>query len=214
MRRLACVAVLAAVLTGAGCSDENSASGDGWVSLFDGKTLTGWKASENPSTFRVADGAIVASGPRAHLYYLGAVEDHDFRNFELKADVMTRPGSNGGIFIHTAWQPVGWPQQGYEVQVANTHADPRRTGSLYGVVDVLQAPAKDNEWFTEHIIVRGRQVVVKVDGKTVVDYTEPGLTVGPGPVGRRLGRGTFALQGHDPRSTVYYRNILVKPLPD
>src|SRR6188508_2285729 len=82
---------------------------DGWVSLFDGKTLDGWKASEHPSTFSVKDGQIVVFGDRAHLFYDGSVNAHAFKNFELKMQVMTTPGSNSGIFIHTAYQETGWP---------------------------------------------------------------------------------------------------------
>src|SRR3954471_13663696 len=76
----------------------------GWVSLFDGKTLDGWKVGENAASFTVEDGAIVINGPRAHLYYVGPVQNHEFKNFAFKADVMTTPGSNSGIYIHTAYQ--------------------------------------------------------------------------------------------------------------
>src|SRR5687767_2530734 len=92
---------------------------DGWVSLFDGKTLAGWKASEHPATFTVADGAIVVHGDRAHLFYEGEVSNHSFKNFELKLKVMTFPSANSGIFIHTVYQEEGWPSKGYEVQVNN-----------------------------------------------------------------------------------------------
>ncbi len=198
------VALLAAAL--AGCS--GGGEDDGWVNLFDGKTFDGWKVNENAQTFTIQDGAIVAKGPRSHLFYMGPVGNHEFRNFELKLDVMTAPGSNGGVFFHTKWQDRGWPREGYEMQIDNTHLDPQRTGGLYNVVKVLEAPAKDGVWFTEHLIVRGRQVIVKVDGKQVVDYTEP---VGPGG---KLNGGTIALQGHDPGSVVKYRNIRIRLLPD
>src|SRR5580698_2415694 len=59
-------------------------SADGWYSLFDGKSLDGWKINENPDTFSVRDGEIVVNGPRAHLFYEGAVKDHEFKNFEFK----------------------------------------------------------------------------------------------------------------------------------
>lgn len=177
---------------------------DGWVSLFDGKSLKGWKASEHPATFSVADGAIVVYGDRAHLFYEGDVGGHNFKNFEFKADVMTMPGSNSGIFIHTAYQEEGWPSKGYEIQVNNTHTDWRKTGSIYAVQDVKEAPAKDNEWFTEHIIVQGKKITVKVNGKTINEYT-----VGENS---RLSSGTVALQGHDPKSKVLYKNVMVKVL--
>ena len=182
----------------------------GWISLFDGKSLEGWKKTdESPATFSVRDGAIVANGPRSHLFYVGLVENADFRDFELKVDVMTEPGSNGGIYFHTGWQGKGWPGRGFEVQVNNSYTrDPRRTGSLYGIQDITEVPAKDNEWFTVHVTVWGKHVTVSVDGRQVVDWVEPASASG-----RVLDRGTFALQGHDPGSTVHYRNIRVKPLP-
>ena len=180
---------------------------DGWISLFDGKSLAGWKVSEHPATFTVANGTIIAFGDRAHLFYDGAVMNHNFKNFEFKAEVMTTPGSNSGIFIHTAYQEDGWPSKGYEIQVNNTHTDWRKTGSVYAVQDVKEAPAKDDEWFTEHIIVQGKKITVKINDKVINEYTEPAE-------GGRLSSGTFSLQGHDPKSKVFYKNVMVKPLPD
>jgi hypothetical protein len=196
------------------CSTSKKAS-DGWISLFDGKSLNGWKVNENPETFSVVDGAIVANGPRSHLFYNGPVANHNFKNFEFKATVMTMPGSNSGIYFHTEYLDQGWPVKGYEVQVNNTHTDWRKTGGLYAIVDVREAPAKDNEWFTEHIIVQGKNVTVKVNGKTTVEYTEPENPDRPENMAQRLiSSGTFALQGHDPESKVLYKDIMVKILPD
>ena len=186
-----------------------------WVSLFDGKSLTNWKVGENANTFSVENGTIVAHGPTAHLFYEGDVHQHNFKNFEFKADVMTTPGSNSGIYFHTEYQESSWPKKGYEVQVNNSHTDWRRTGSLYAVQDVKEVYVKDNEWFTEYFKVEGKHVTVKINDKTVVDYTEPGnVKRDAGSEGRILSSGTFALQGHDPNSKVYFKNILVKSLPD
>ena len=179
----------------------------GWIKLFDGKTFDGWKVGENSQTFTIEDGAIVVFGPRAHLFYTGPVENHSFKNFEYKATVMTKPGANSGMYIHTEFQEGGWPSKGYEIQVNNSHTDWRRTGSVYGIQDVKEAPAKDDKWFTQHIIVSGNKITVKVDGKTINEYTVPAE-------GGRLSSGTFALQGHDPKSKVLYKDIMVKPLPD
>ncbi len=181
-------------------------STDGWITLFDGKSLNGWKAGEHPATFSVADGAIVVFGERAHLFYDGKAKDHNFKNFEFKAKVMTTPGSNSGIFIHTTYQEEGWPSKGYEIQVNNTHTDWRKTGSIYAIQDVREAPAKDNEWFTEHIIVQGKKITVKINDKIINEYTE-------GENGK-LSSGTVALQGHDPKSKVFYKDVMIKPLPD
>lgn len=198
----------------AGLSDlQYEQSNEDWVLLFDGETLDGWKANENTETFSVKDGKIVADGPRSHLFYTGDVENHNFTDFEFKADIMTTPGSNSGIYFHTEYQETGWPAKGYEAQVNNTGTDPRRTASLYAVKDVAEAPAEDGEWFTMHIKVQGKQIVISVDGETMVEYTEPdNVERSEDMAGRVLSSGTFALQGHDPESVVYYKNLMVKPL--
>jgi len=141
------------------------------------------------------------------------VHEHNFKNFEFRADVMTTPGSNSGIYFHTEYQQDGWPKNGYESQINNSHSDWKRTSGLYDVVNIKEAPAKDNEWFTQHIIVQGKHIIVQTNGKTIVDYTEPENVVRKDWPGRKLSSGTFALQGHDPKSIVYYKNIFVKPLP-
>ncbi|MGZ8558303.1 MAG: 3-keto-disaccharide hydrolase [Chitinophagaceae bacterium] len=186
-----------------------------WKSLFDGKTLNNWKVGKNAATFTIEEGMIVANGPVAHLFYDGDINNHQFKNFEFKADVMTTPGSNSGIYFHTEYQQGGWPAKGYEVQVNNSHTDWRRTGSLYGIEDVKEVYVKDNEWYTEYIKVEGKRVVIKINDKTVVDYTEPdNINRNGGDSLRKISTGTFALQGHDPKSKVYYKNILVNLLPE
>jgi hypothetical protein len=145
---------------------------------------------------------------------VGPFANHKFTDYELMVDVMTLPHSNGGIYIDTEYQDSGWPGKGFEVQVNNTFPrDPRRTGSLYEVQDVHEQLAKDNEWFTEHILVKGNTITVKVNGKQVVNWTQPANWNGTSDfAGRRIGSGTIALQGHDPGSTVYYKNIRIKLL--
>ncbi len=187
----------------------------GWYNLFDGKSLNGWKVGDNAATFKVEDGVIIVNGPTAHLFYEGDVQHHNFKNFEFKAQVMTMPGSNSGIYIHTDFQQGGWPAKGYEVQVNNSHTDWRRTGSLYAIQDVKEVYVKDSVWYTEQIIVQGKKITIKINDKTVVEYTEPdGVTRSKGSEARVLSSGTFALQGHDPKSKVLFKDIMVKPLPD
>lgn len=211
-------------------------STDGWISLFNGKDLTGWKSNEEvPGVFTVENGELKVSGGRAHLFYVGPNGDAKFRSFELKLKVKTTTGSNSGVYIHTAYQDKGWPDAGYECQVNSTHTDPKKTGSLYGVINILAllegqkepeggkhikvplAPSKDDEWFDYNITVEGKHITIKVNGTTTVDFIEP---EGWDPVkelknmpGRKLGEGTIAIQGHDPKSTTYYKDISLKPLP-
>ena len=205
--------LLAAILLPALFTASAFAQDAGWVSLFDG-TFNGWKVGDNAETFKIDSGMIIVNGNVAHLFYDGPVGNHDFKNFEFKADVMTRPHSNSGIYFHTAFQQGGWPSKGYEVQVNNSHGDWRRTGSLYAIQDVKDTLVADNVWYTEYVKVEGKRVIIKINDKIAVDYTEPEGVKRPEDMkGRILSSGTFALQGHDPGSKVYFKNIMVKILP-
>jgi hypothetical protein len=163
-----------------------------------------------PSTWKIEDGAFVARGARSHIFYKG--DGRPFKNFHLKAEVMTEPGSNGGICFHTTYQAKGWPKAGFELQVNNTHKNAIRTGSLFGLVEIYHSDAADNRWWTQELIVEGSRVTVLVDGKAVVRYTEPPGAQPGKDFERKLGEGTFALQAHDPKSVTFYRNIRVKRL--
>ena len=195
-----------------------------WIALQDGKSLAGWKAAERPESWKVEDGAFVSIGDRSHLFYVGKVGRHDFRNFEFSADVMTAPGSNSGIYVHTKWQGPGWPEAGYELQVinsnppaksANDYIEHKMGGSIYAVRNTWVAPAKDNEWFNYRIRVVGKTLQTFINDKLVAEYAEPANAFRPDDKKLRLlGSGTFALQAHDPGSVVKYRNMKVKILPD
>ena len=215
MPPLACLKTFCLIaLLSAPCHDRLNAAD--WIPIFDGCSLEGWKAGENPDSLKVMDGAIVCDGPRAHLFYVGHVQDAQFKNFEFAADVLTSPGANSGIFFHTAFQEPGWPAQGFEVQINNTHhgeggyREMKKTGSLYGVRNIYRAVAKDDQWFTMRIAVRANRVTVHVNDLKTVEYVQPETVGAEGA----LGRGTFALQCHDPESRVLFCNLKVRPLPD
>jgi len=213
--------LVAGLLLAAPVASHPAPSGE-WADLFDGHSLRGWRASEHPETFRVEDGAIVAQGPRAHLFFMGREGvGADYRNFELEAEVRAAPGANSGIYFHTAWQESGWPARGFEVQINNSarphngYWELKKTGSLYGLRNVYKQLVPDDTWFRLRIVVEVPRVRVFVNDHWVVDYVEPERPVAPGSrPGRRLGRGTFALQGHDPDSRVEFRRIRVRRLPD
>lgn len=184
-----------------------------WISLFDGKSFNGWKHSENPGTFSIEKGCIKVAGDRSHLFYDGSVMNHDFKNFEFKAKVKTKPGSNSGIYFHTAYQEKGFPEKGFEVQVNNSHTDWKRTGGLYDIKDTRDVFVKDDVWYTAYIRVEGKHVIVKINDQLVTDWTQPeDFVPSKNHLGRVIASGTFALQGHDPQSIVYYKNIMVRPL--
>jgi hypothetical protein len=178
---------------------------EGFVTIFDGKTMNGWKVAENPDTFKIVDGAFVTKGKRAHCFYVG--DEKPFVNFELKVDVMTRAKANGGVYFHTKWQETGFPKAGFECQVNETHSDPKKTGSLYNIKNVMNvSPVKDDEWWEYDIMVKDKTVTLKVNGKVVTEWTQPENAR------KKLDKGTFALQAHDPGSEVHYKNIRVKRL--
>lgn len=193
-----------------------------WRSLFDGKTLNGWQANESPESWIVEEGAITTHGPRSHLFYVGDVANHDFKNFELSAEVMTTPGANSGIYLHTHLKPDPWPQAGYECQVINSsremeggYVEHKMTGSIYAVRNTWRAPAKDNTWFEYRIKVSGKTIQTFINGELVCQYTEaPNAWRATDKPGRQLASGTFALQCHDPKSVVRFRNLKVRLLPD
>lgn len=184
---------------------------EGFVSLWDGKTFDNWKISENPDSWSIKDGAFVAKGPRSHLFYVGP--EAPFKNFVFKVDCKTAENSNGGIYFHTKFQEGGWPKWGYESQVNNSHGDPKRTGSLYEVVNVYQQIIPDNTWWTQTITVKDKHIRVELDDTIVVDYLErPMKPFDEDDWQRYLSEGTFCFQAHDPGSTVWFKNIRVKKL--
>jgi hypothetical protein len=221
MRRIAVMPLIGTVLVAA-CAAPPPPEPE-WVSLFDGQSLDGWKASENADSFRIEDGTITCDGPRSHLFYVGPVEGADFQNFEFETQVLARAGANSGIYFHTVYQEEGWPGQGsdFEIQINNTQKrrgdslEMKKTGSLYRYRNLYKGMGRDDEWFGVKARVEGRRVRVWVDGALVVDYREPDtLPASWEKPFRTLGRGTFAFQCHDPDSKVSYRNVRVRPLPD
>ncbi len=232
------------LLVAPGClAGETSPPEAGFVSLFDGRTLQGWKVGENAELFQVRDGMIVMECPAtnhrpAHLYYDGDVNGHSFKNFDLRLEVMTFPAANSGIYFHTKYQEAGWPKYGIECQVDNSHVDWRRTGSLWGLrniswgpetppannketVTILpKPPVTDNVWYTQEVVYQDGLVTVKLNGQTMFEYRVADAEVEHKlPTGMTwLPRGTFALQGHPPMpghgSKACFKNIRVKILPD
>jgi hypothetical protein len=205
---LASLLVLPAALRG---SDEGT-------SLFNGRSLDGWKAGGPSHSFRVEDGKIAVAGPDAHLFYTGPSGSASFKNFDLKAEVLTKPGACSGIHFHTQFQSHGPLTSGFKVQINNAYAgegderDRRKTGSLHGIRNIYKAMVKDDEWFRVRTQVRDKQVQVWLNDTLIVDYIEPDLPLDA--AGASLGHGAFALECCASQPKVYFRNLVVKPLPD
>ena len=193
------------------------AADEPWIPLFNGQDLAGWQPSDHKDSWKVRDGQIVADGGVSHLYYTG----REFKNFELELEALAQTAANSGVYFHTAWQETGFPIKGFEIQINHTaggegnYRERKKTGSLYGVRNVYKQLVNDDQWFKMNVLVRGKNVQVRLDNMLVVDYTEPTpAIVPPGPEkGRFIDRGTFALQCHNPGSVARFRNIRARPLP-
>jgi hypothetical protein len=190
---------LCALLASAFAQDKAPMPGkDGWVSMFDGKTLNGWKPTERPENWSVVNGSIVGKGERSHLFWMA----EECVNCEFRAEVKLNKNGNSGMYFRAQFM-TGWPN-GYEAQVNNSHKDPKRTGSLYNIVNVFEQLVPDDTWWTQHIIAEDNHIVIKVNGKTVVDHVDEKRT---------HTKGYLALQQHDPGSVVEYRNLMFRKLP-
>jgi Domain of Unknown Function (DUF1080) len=184
-------------------ADAQEKSTDGWVAVFNGKDLDGWKISyggkgnEKNSTWKVIDGMIVSDGEISHLF---SPRD-DYKNFEARAEIMISDKGNSGFYFHTKFGP-GFPA-GYEMQVNATHSDPVRTGSVYNHVKIYKQLHKPNEWFTYHLRVVKNAIKVTVNNELLYEYVDPANT---------YKTGHFAFQQHNLGSVVKIRKFEVKEL--
>jgi len=204
---------------------HGSCFGEEWQSLFNGKDLSGWRANVMPEAFTVVDGAIRAHAPKesAHLFYVGERKEgfESFKNFVLEAKVRSEPEANSGIFIHTDMSTRDKAlhlAKGYEIQLNSSGKEKRKTGSLYAIVDLEKSPVDESQWFQVRITVVGQKITVHLNDALVVDYTEPADAAAKRPperAGRLLAKdgAGIALQAHDPKSVVYFKDVRVKRLP-
>jgi len=146
----------------------------GWTSLFNGKDFTGWKVNENttPSQSKRRDRRKRRAQP---LLLRGNFQNHTFKDFELKVDVMTLPGSNGGIYVDTDFRKAAGQARASKCKlITRTPGTPQNREPLFSK-DNGSEVAKDNQWFTEHLIVKGRHVTILVDDKQVLMDAAGGL---------------------------------------
>jgi hypothetical protein len=182
----------------------------GWVSLFDGTTLSGWTVNPlsgpDASKWEVKDGVIVGTGKPSML-----VSPKSYKNFRFRAEIKINDHGNSGMYVRTKPKP-GFTD-GYEIQVNSTHSDPIKTGSVYTIVHVYKQLVPPDTWFTQEIRVvdknwRGKllpHIQVTVNGDTLYELIERTA---------EFKEGHFAFQQHDPGSVVQIRKIEVMELPD
>jgi hypothetical protein len=217
--------LVASVLVGCASAADNELTADeradGWVLLFNGRDLGGWKNNDGkPVAAKIDDGAVNVHNTGGYLL----VYDQPFGDFVLKCDVkMGPPESNSGVFLRTGdlADPI---YTALEVQV---YDGPLSGNQDFGAIYDLVAPSKDatkasGEWNSLEIRCEGPLVSVKINGEEVTtincdDYDKPGLRSDGTPhkfTGRAIKdfprRGHIGLQdhGHD----VWYKNIKLKKL--
>jgi hypothetical protein len=190
--------------------DDKKEEAKDWTQLFNGKDLTGWKTHpKDKAKWEVKDGILIGTGPAGHLFS----ERGDYANFRYRVEAMINDGGNSGQYFRAQYGP-SFPK-GYEAQINATHSDKVRTGSLYPAfrelsdqekkkILVFDQLHKPDEWFTQEVIADGNHIIIKVNGKTTVDFVDDKNT---------FAKGHFALQQHDPKTVVKFRKIEVIELP-
>jgi hypothetical protein len=195
-------------------------AGDEWKSLLNGRDLTGWRANNDPESFKVENGILriqAAGKTSAHLFYVGDLAEGvvPFKNFELEAIVKAEPQSNGGIYFHTDMATRDAAKhlaRGLELQLNSSPSEARKTGSLYGVADLAKSPVDETQWFKVGLRVEWPRVRVSIDGSECVDYTQPASVTRPLRAISAEGGG-IALQAHDSKSVWYFKELKVRKLP-
>lgn len=213
---LACAFLLAATLSAPAAEPDNkpipAPDSQGWITLFDGKSLDGWKANSAPEAWKVVDGCITVDGPFSHLFYVGPDGNASFADFELKVEVKLNKGGNSGIFFRTPPMEQCDPylNGSYEAQLQNDGESPCYTGGLWNRAPRPESsPVQPDEWFDVHIIAIGDRVTLKINGETTCEYskaTERHAWV------KHPSSGLIALQGHGPGHRPMFRSVRIKPL--
>ena len=191
----------------------------GFTSLFDGKTLNGWKlVGKRGEGYGVKEGVIYcAKGGGGNLF-----TEREFANFTLRFEFKLEPGSNNGIAIRAPLIEGSAAYLGTEIQVlddtAPQYANLRPAqyhGSIYDVVPAKRGAQKPvGDWNEEEITANGRSVKVVLNGQTIVEADLNTITDGPTLLkhpGLLRERGHIGLLGHN--DYVEFRNIRLQELP-
>jgi hypothetical protein len=188
------------------------------VTLFDGKSLDGWKVNmadpkRTASKFEVTkDGELsVKNGPG------DLVTEKEFDNFVLQFECKTLgDGLNSGFFFRCI---PGQYQNGYEAQVQNAYVDGDRTkpkdfgtGAIYRRIAARKVVSNDREWFTMTVLADGKHIATWVNGYQTVDWTDDRKENENPRQGFRAAKGPISIQGHDPTTDLLFRNIRVGEL--
>jgi len=168
---------------------------DGWILLFDGESLYGWEPSAQ-ANWKAADGVIsVSEGEKGLLNTTS-----EFSDFVFKCDFKAPAATNSGIFLRTPVKPTDPAKDCYELNIAAPEVSPFSNGGFVGRQKAARYVEAVSQWRSYEVTLEGAHAVVKIDGETVLDYTDP----------TPLKRGRIGLQLNS--GPVEFRNIKLKPL--
>ncbi|HEX4145805.1 MAG TPA: DUF1080 domain-containing protein [Pirellulales bacterium] len=168
---------------------------DGWILLFDGETTFGWKANSQ-ANWNVADGVISASSGEPGLLNTTS----PFADFHLKFDFRREEKTNSGVFLRTSSEPKDPKTDCYELNIAAPDVSPFPTGSFVGRQKASDMADMAGRWCTAEVTATGGHFIVRVDGKTVLDFADP----------KPLNRGLIGLQFKERK--IEFRDVKLKPL--
>ncbi|WP_327678587.1 ThuA domain-containing protein [Streptomyces sp. NBC_00467] len=180
----------------------------GYRSIFNGKTLEGWKQA-GPGKFNVVDGEMRTEGGMGMAWY----QAKELKSYSLKLDWKLDGDDNSGVFVGFPASDDPWSavNNGYEVQIDATDAADRTTGAVYGFKSadikardrVLRPPG---QWNSYEIKVQGERLQVFLNGVKINDYTNTDPA-------RSLKDGYIGLQNHGAGDQASFRNIQLRELP-
>jgi len=190
-------------------------------SIFNGKDLAGWKPLEGkyPSVFSVTpDGCLnIKNGP-------GDIQtEQQWKDFCCQLDIKSENPNpskvlNSGVFFRA--EP-GKFWQGYEAQIRNEFKENDRTkpvdfgtGAIYNRQAARKVVSSENEWYTMTIIAAGNHLSTWVNGYQTADYTDTNPPGSPRQNKSRTEAGVLSLQGHDPTTNMFFKNIRVEAYPE
>src|SRR5476651_2491625 len=192
MKRLSAIA-FALLFIGAGMlgqSQNASAQGKGWVTLFNGKNLDQWQG-DGTANFQIADGSIVAvdkKDPKATAAYL--VSKESYKDFEIRAEFWVSNDANSGIFIRNTDPKNISSKTGYEVNIFDQRPDPSMgTGGIVPFAKTLVPIKAGGKWNTYEIVAKGSKFWATLNGVKTVDGAE-NADHKEGPIALQFGVGT------------------------
>ena len=194
-------------------------AGKQWTQLFNGKDLTGWKTHPDDKTqWSVKDGILIGEPPIGLLFS----ERDDYTDFHFRVEARINDGGDSGLFFRVRFAP--WPASGrgvppgYEAQIdGKTNVNAPHTGSLFAYGNppytreemeklyIREVLVKPNEWFTYEVIAVGNHIIIKVNGKTTVDFVDKA---------NRFRKGHLAIQQSGPNNLIHIRKAELLELSD